>query len=224
MIRVCVPAMPAIWLTLSLFFGAPSASAATYSLDITGTAADGSTPVQGNITFDLPDPPSQSGTIEQRNSYSNSSVSYSFELGGATYSGSGTGAFNSVAFIKSTGTANFFGAPFVALNVNTFSPDSLSLVIASVNPDLSLPLLTFETMPTTLAAWVATYGPIHSLPAVLANIPGNYIRLSSYTLTTVAATPIPAALLMFGTGLAGLGVAGARRYRLLRKASKAPAA
>jgi hypothetical protein len=218
--RVGIAAMSAVCLALTLAFGALPASASSYLLEFTGTTSDGAYPFHGSLTLNVPEPPSSSGTVEQWNDYYNGSGSYSLVMdgGGLSYSGSAGVGETNISFIKSTDTANFFGAPFVAFQASLNIPDDFSIVIASINPDPSIPLMSFETMPSTLAAWVATYGSLYPYPSISSN--GVRFNLSSYTLTAVAATPIPASLLMFGTGLVGLGAAAIRRHRRYRGGSE----
>jgi hypothetical protein len=203
--------MSAIWLALILAFGAMPASATTFKLEFAGTASGAA--VQGAFFLDV-QPVVHSNGVEERNQYALNATDYTFTLNGTAYSGHSADFADAVSLIKSTNSANFFNAPFAALTIDLFGVGAPSLVIASVNPNPAIPLATLETMPATLAGWMAVYGAIFQ-PAMLLEAGGSShtVSLTSYTLTTVAETPIPGALLMFGTGLVGLGTAGVRRYR-----------
>jgi hypothetical protein len=216
--RVGLAAVSSICLALAVVFAALPASATTYKLAYEGGSSGGS--VQGYFLLDV-EPAVYSAAAEERNTYSLNSTDYSFTLNGVTHSGQSASTGDAVSLIKSTNTANFFHAPFAALSIDLFGSGAPSLVLASVNPDPTIPLATLDTMPSTLAGWVAKYGSIFQ-PALRLDVGGSsqYVYLTSYQLGTVTATPIPAALPMLLTGLIGLGAATARRYRRERHGTR----
>jgi len=101
-------------------------------------------------------------------------------------------------------TAGGFPFPGGALIVGGNSAGACCITLPSTDPDFYLQILSFTTTPT--------YNQLGYLTA-----DGNFfygtISDGSVTVTPVAATPLPAAFPLFGTGLGAMGLLGWRRKR-----------
>jgi len=149
---------------------------------------------------------------------------YAGQISGEIKSGavsfSNSAHFNPLNLVKGV-VPNFLGRPFDKFEISTGGApgdaNSIYLNILSWDTDPSLPLLTLETMPATLADWVARFGPLgddfYGISQFVYGSTSYQFRVTGYTLS-LATTPIPAAALMFGTALASLlGLSGVRRRR-----------
>jgi hypothetical protein len=154
---------------------------------------------------------------EESNTYTVGATAFHFTINGNTTND--PTATGSAVTVKGTDNTNPFGAPYdrVILEAHHFG-DGLGLNFFSLGTDPSLPLLTLETMPTTLSQWVALFGSITAEGEAISDGILKNFTITDYSIVT---TPVPASVLMFGTALAGLGAAA---YRRRRQAGRALAA
>jgi len=211
--RVLHAALSALGLAVVAICGTAPADASTFTMEFDGTLVGSGNPLHGTVTMDAPAPLFVPGS-ESANVYFLTSGSYSITFGATTATGSLGGIS---ALTKAIDSSSTLGMPYDQFSINLFgtgSPqDQLSFLLLSDNTNPALPLLSLETMPTTLAAWIATYGGITASSFTAGGVL-RFFNLTSYTITSaVAATPIPGAVLLFGTALVGLGGVGLHRHR-----------
>ena len=209
--RIVNVALSALGLAVAAVCSTASAGASTFTMEFDGTIVGGGGPLHGSVTMDVPAPLFVPGS-ESANVYFLSTASYSITFGSTTTSGNlgGVSALN-----KAIDNSSTLGMPYDSFSIDLFGngvpQDQLHFLLSSGNTNTALPLLSLETVPTTLAAWIATYGAITASNFTAGGVL-RFFNLTSYTVTSaVATTPIPSAVLLFGTALLGLGGFGARR-------------
>jgi hypothetical protein len=198
--RICVSALAGLTVAASLFFGAPAAYASTVnynfsgdfgppaftagvSLDVTGGQANSGT---GTITFGA-------------NTFDLTLITLTTDGGNGNYGGQ-------TGFRDNHGTDVFGGD-------TTFPIDANGLIFAISNDPK-------RGQDALFAAWDNGGGNFQFLiSGTLTGVFDVYYRLANGTGTTAqagntsAATPLPAALPLFATGLAGLGLLARRRRK-----------
>jgi hypothetical protein len=220
--RSCYALLLAFGLVSCIALDAAPAAATTYQLNIDGALVSNGDPVHATIVMDAdaPDGFNHSGN-QPFNMYHGTAV-FSFTVNGVTTSSSGAGLFQ---LGKGLDSANGYAAAPYDL-FEAVASDALGNVlffgVTSLNTNTALALLTTQTLPLSLAAWESVYGTVVERTlsfGALGALPNSVqygLNQYSYYVTnyTIAATPIPASLLMFGTALTGLvGFVGLRNRR-----------
>jgi hypothetical protein len=141
-----------------------------------------------------------------------SAATFHFSFSGGSWSGSGeftsssvsspyliTGIINGSIFDPFVGSA----ATIISIDNSYFGADNL--LSYPTTPYLDLNGISFDTASLAYNVYYAGGYGIQR---------GNIVQaFSTFTITQVATTPLPAALPIFATGLAGLGLFGWRRKR-----------
>ena len=141
-----------------------------------------------------------------------------FSLSGVTYtsgslgSGTVTGTFDFSAGMFSNFDITVTGGPANGFFFNEDAGSTANLVNATNSSDDHLVLILAASLPTSPDA--VTGGLVNN--CLLAEFCGEEVALGSILGGSVTATPLPAALPLFATGLGGLGLLGWRRKRKAR--------
>jgi len=202
-----------------VFINSHASQASSYILTFSGKMDGSDQDVSGSLEIEQLTGPqfSTDGGGRSGNFYIGQ-ISGEVKVGG--FSLTTSGYYNSLNLVKGV-VPNFLGQPFDKFEIWSGSapgnPNSIYLNILSWNTDPSLPLLTFETLPRTLADWVARFGPLgddfYGISRFVYGSTTYQFRVTDYLLS-LATTPIPAAALLFGTALAGLtGLSAVRKRR-----------
>jgi hypothetical protein len=188
------------------------ASASTVTVNFAGTITDiasGSNPlggivnqtVSGSITFGPVNGPFFISTpTTDVTTYWSSNTAWAFSLGGV----SGGGLTTATLYKENAApTANFGADFFVDGHSVGHSDQSLDIWTRANGADASIAPLTLATIPATLTDWAARFAV-----AIIATGSLSYGGTTySFDLTqvNVAATPLPASLLLFLSAMLGLG-------------------
>ena len=199
------------------------ASASTVTVNFAGTLTDiasGSNPlggsigqaVSGSLSFGPVNGPFDTSTVAtEGTTYFSADTTWTFSLGGA----SGAGLTTVTLYKdKTSPTANFGADFFVDGFISGHPGQSLDIWTRANGADASIAPLTLETIPATLTDWAARFAV-----AILATGSLSYGGTTySFDLTQVdiAATPLPASLLLFLSAMLGLGGFAWQRGKLVR--------
>jgi hypothetical protein len=208
-----------------IFASVTPSAASSYTLNFSGTVTassglfiplgvTGGDAVSGSITFDPFNATSATSGINT-NTFAQSAASFTFHV-------SHPGVLDFTRTDTGTGEIRSVGGVTPALAFFTGSPNTnLNLGFETTGPGAALTSLT--ALPTNPSALLALLGGGPLLASGVYSVLGFGGASISFDIAfspvAVAATPIPAALPLFGTGLAMLGFAARRRRAQQRAAA-----